>query len=288
MYIRKVGIYMNGIDYSSLMSGTGLFTDVTFKGSLTGIANQKKSSEKTDSNKQTNTDKDTYEHTDTTQVKAGYDRPQRVSAPDTTEESSQTQYKAIDSEGIQEGIELSDAAKDLLKELREKYGDTMEISVANWSTDEESDYYASLTSKTYSVLINPELLEQMASDESVREQYESVISSATDVSNQLTEELGEDADSIQNFSITIDADGNTTYAVKLLQEMAESSKSNTKTAAELQEERLEKKKEEEKAEEKKAKEEEQEEKLEEKQQERIQASSIDELVELIKNRKASA
>jgi hypothetical protein len=128
----------------------------------------------------------------------------------------------------------------------------------------------------------------MASDESVREQYESVISSATDVSNQLTEELGEDADSIQNFSITIDANGNTTYAVKLLQEMAESSKSNTKTAAELQEERLEKKKEEEKAEEKKAKEEEQEEKLEEKQQERIQASSIDELVELIKNRKASA
>jgi hypothetical protein len=289
MYRRKVGIYMNGIDYNSLMSSTGLFTDVTFKGSVTGVTSQKKSSEKTDSNKQTSTDRDTYEHTDTTQVKAGYDKPKYVAAPESTEESSQTsQYKAIDSEGIQEGIELSDAAKDLLKELREKYGDTMEISVANWSTDEESDYYASLTSKDYSVLINPELLEQMASDESVREEYESIISSASDVSNQLSEELGDDADSIQSFSITIDADGTTTYAVKLLQEMAESSKSTTKTAAELQEERLEKKKEEKKAEEKKEEEEKQEEKLEEKQQERLQASSIDELVELIKNRKASA
>jgi membrane-bound lytic murein transglycosylase B len=161
---------MNGIDYSSLMGNTELFSDVAFKGNVTGTANKKSSAatQKTDDGKQTNTDKDTYEHSTQTQ-KAGYDRPttSRVSLTQ-TQSTESSKYKAIDSDGIQEGVELSDAAKNLLKELREKYGDKLEISAASWSTDDESDYYASLTSKEYSVLINPELLEQMASDESVR------------------------------------------------------------------------------------------------------------------------
>jgi hypothetical protein len=279
---------MNVIDYSSFLSNTGLFTDTTFRGNITGTTNQKTTSSKTDdSKKQTSIDKDTYEHTDTSsQVKAGYDKPKSVSAQDTDTDNktTQTEYKAIDSDGIQEGIELSDAAKELLKELREKYGDKLEISVANWSTDEESDYYASLTSKDYSVLINPELLEQMASDESVREQYESIIAGASDDGDRLREELGDDADSITSFSITIDADGNTTYAVKMLQEMAESNKTNTKTEAEKLQERIEEKREEEKAEEKKAEKEEQEEEIEE----RLEAGSLDELITLIKNKKASA
>jgi hypothetical protein len=285
---------MNGIDYSSLMSNTGLFSNVSFSGTLTETTSKKqtKATDTKDSATQTNTDKDTYEHSANTQVKAGYDRPKSVAAPteETTESTdSTTQYKTIDSNGIQEGVELSDAAKELLKELREKYGDTMEISVANWSTDDESDYYASLTSKDYSVLINPDLLEKMAADESVREQYESIISSASETSETLAQELGDDYDSIESFSINIDADGNTTYVVKLLKEMTESNKTSSKTLAEKQQERLEKKKEEEKAEEKKAeKEEQQEDQVEELEEDRIEASTLDELIEKIKNRKASA
>jgi hypothetical protein len=285
---------MNGIDYSSLMSNTGLFSNVSFSGTLTETTSKKQteSTDKKDSSTQTNTDKDTYEHSSSTPVKAGYDRPKSVAAPaeETTESTtSTTQYKTINSDGIQEGVELSDAAKELLKELREKYGDTMEISVANWSTDDESDYYASLTSKDYSVLINPDLLEKMAADESVREQYESIISSASETSDKLAQELGDDYDSIESFSINIDADGNTTYVVKLLKEMTESNKTNSKTLAEKQQERLEEKKEEEKAEEKKAEKEEQQEELEEELEEnRIEASTLDELIEKIKNRKASA
>jgi hypothetical protein len=273
------------------MSNTGLFSNVSFSGTLTETTSKKqtKATDTKDSATQTNTDKDTYEHSSSTQVKAGYDRPKSVTAPTEEATESTTQYKTIDSDGIQEGVELSDAAKELLKELREKYGDTMEISVANWSTDDESDYYASLTSKDYSVLINPDLLEKMAADESVREQYESIISSASETSDKLAQELGDDYDSIESFSINIDADGNTTYVVKLLKEMTESNKTNSKTLAEKQQERLEEKKEEEKAEEKKAEKEEQQEELEEELEEnRIEASTLDELIEKIKNRKASA
>ena len=100
--------------------------------------------------------------------KAGYDRPNCVTP------KQEEKYKALDATGIQEGIELSDAAKNLLEELREKYGN-MEISVAKWSSDEEQDYYARNCQKEYSVLIDPEALEAMAADESVREKYESIL-----------------------------------------------------------------------------------------------------------------
>ena len=95
-------------------------------------------------------------------MKAGYSKPKKT-------ESSE--YKPLNADGIQEGVELSDAAKSLLEELREKYGN-MDISVAEWSTDEEQDYYAEQSNKDYSVLINPELLEKMATDPAAREKYE--------------------------------------------------------------------------------------------------------------------
>ena len=194
---------MNGINYSSLLSNTGLFSnqakkdEVKFKGSFTGV-NSKADSRKSADRKQTNADRDTYEYSgQTREVKAGYDRPKRVQS------EKEQEYKALDSDGVQEGIVLSDAAKNLLAELREKY-DNMDIAVAEWSSDEEQDYYASLATKEYSVLINPELLEKMAADESVREQYESVLSGAGEKFDTLQEELGEDADKIKSFRISIE------------------------------------------------------------------------------------
>lgn len=161
--------------------------------------------------------------------------------------------------------------KNLLEELRKKYGN-MDISVAEWSTDEEQDYYAGLTDKDYSVLINPELLEKMAADDSVREQYESVLGNAGKASETLKEELGEDVDKIKSFSITMDADGKVTYAVKLLKNMAEQSKNNTKTQKERLEEQRAARKEEAKK---------QEEELE---TEKIEADSIEGLIAAIKEK----
>ena len=263
---------MNGINYSSLLNNTGLFANQTNKdesalaGNITGVNRRTQSRKAAADSRQTNADKDTYEYSGQTRdVKAGYGRPQR------TESSG---YKALDANGVQEGIELSDAAKNLLQELREKYGD-MEFSVAQWSTDEEQDYYAGLTDKAYSVLINPELLEKMATDPAAREEYEAIISGAGDKFDTVKEELGEDAEKVKGFSVTMDKDGNVSYAVKLLKDMEESSRVDKKT----EQERIEEKR----ADRKKAEKERQEKVVQKKQEsEKVEASSIEELIKAIK------
>ena len=265
---------MNGINYGSIWNNTGLFSnqankdEAAFAGNVTGVNRKAQNRKSTADSRQTNTDRDTYEYSGQTRdVKAGYGRPKRT-------ESSE--YKALDANGVQEGIELSDAAKNLLAELREKYGD-MDFAVAQWSTDEEQDYYASLSDKAYSVLINPELLEKMASDPSAREEYEAIISGAGDKFDTLKEELGEDADKIKGFSVTMDKDGNVSYAVKLLKDMEESSRVDKKTEQERREEK--------RAEKKKAEKERQEKVVQKKQEtEKIEASSIEELIKAIKEK----
>lgn len=264
---------MNGINYSTLLGSTGLYSpqtqlvsdEIKYKGAS--------AKDKTTSKKQTSADQDTVEISGESREikKAGYDRPKRV------EKQQTSQYKAIDADGIQEGVELSDAAKNLLKELQEKYSN-MEISVANWSTDEEEAYYASGCTKDYSVLIAPEALEAMAADESVREQYESVLDGAGGASEQIKEELGEDAAQIESFSITIDKDGAVSYAVKLIQNFTQENAKRAEENKKAQEEK--------KADEKKKAEEEEEkaEKEETSTDNKIQAASIDELIAAIKEK----
>ena len=222
---------MNGINYNTLLGNTGLFSQQTntvadelkYKGTST--------KEKTTDKKQTNADRDTVEiNGEAGQLqKAGYDRPKC-----TVRQQQTSKYKEIDENGIQEGIQLSSAAKNLLKELQEKYSN-MEISVAEWSSDEEQDYYASKCTKDYSVLISPEALEQMAADESVREKYESILDGAGENSKKMQEELGDDVKKIQSFTITIDKDGKVSYAVKLIQDFAKRNEKRTEEAKKAQE-----------------------------------------------------
>lgn len=270
----KAGIGMNGINYSSLLSNTSLFSNQTksvqeeTKYKTTGT--DKKSSNATGEN----ADHDTVEiNGQSRQIqKAGYDRPKRVS------QKQEEKYKPLDANGVQEGIELSDAAKNLLEELRAKY-QNMEFEVAEWSTDEEQEYYARDCQKDYSVLINPELLEKMAADESVRAEYEAVLDQADDNSAALTEALGEDSDQIKNFSITIDANGKVSYAVQLIKDFEERNAKRAEDASKKSVEEIR----EEKLEEKRAKKrEEEKERLE-----RISADSIEELIEKIKNKLSS-
>lgn len=260
---------MNGINYSSLLGNTGLFSnqaksvqeDVQYK------TNAKAGKENSKTAK--NADYDTVEISGQSRVqKAGYERPMNV------QQKKEEKYKALDANGVQEGIELSDEALDLLKELRKKYGN-MEISVAKWSSDEEQDYYAKDCKKDYSVLIDPELLEKMATDESVRAEYEAVLDGADEKSKELEEALGDDADKIKGFTISIDANGKVSYAVQLLKDFEERNAKRTEHSGKTAEERRE-----EKLEEKRAKRrEEEKERLE-----KITADSMDELIEKIKNK----
>ena len=221
---------MNGINYNTLLGNTGLFSQQTntvadelkYKGTST--------KEKTTDKKQTNADHDTVEiNGEAGQLqKAGYDRPKC-----TVRQQQTSKYKQIDENGIQEGVQLSSAAKKLLKELKAKYSN-MEISVAEWSSDEEQDYYASKCTKDYSVLISPEALEQMAADESVREKYEAILDGAGESSKKMQEELGDDVKKIQSFTITIDKDGKVSYAVKLIQDFAKHNEKRTEEAKKAQ------------------------------------------------------
>lgn len=248
---------MNGIiNGSSLFNNTGIFPA------------QKKTTQTYEKNKKTEFKKE-LDSVDISGVsreipQAGYSKPIMKVTSKPEEESP---YKAIGEDGIQEGVKLSDKAKQLLKDLQDKYGDNMDIYVANWNSDAEQDYYSGLSNKRFNALINPELLEDMANDESVREKYESVLANAGEASDTLAKELGEDVvKNIKSFSVTMDADGNVSYVVQLLKDFTEK---NTKTNKELQDELKEKR--EEKAE-------------KEKEYEKIEASSLEELIEQIKEK----
>lgn len=257
--IRKAGIIMNGIDYSSLLGNTNFFSNQagTVQGDKKYQANVPTG--KKDNSVSRNADYDTVEINGYQPPKAGYTKPKAV--------KPESPYKPLDSNGIQEGIELSDKAKKLLAQLREKYGN-MEISVAKWSSDEEQDYYAKDCKKDYSVLIDPEALEKMAADEDVRAQYESVLDQAGGNSKALKEALGEDADKIESFQITIGADGKVSFAVKLIKDFEERNANKTEKS---EKEKLEEKREEARRKEK--------ERLE-----KVAADSIEELIQKIKDK----
>lgn len=116
--------------------------------------------------------------------------------------------------GVSGDVELSADAKKLLKQLKEKYGN-MDFFVASYDSDEEAQAYLGRGTKEYSVLIDPETLEKMASDDDVRKQYEDVLSGAGDKLAQLKEELGEDADQVKSFGISIDNTGSVSYFAEL-------------------------------------------------------------------------
>ena len=64
-------------------------------------------------------------------------------------------------------VQLSEKAKALLQELKRNYSN-MDFIVADYDSEEEAASYLSRGTKDYSVLIDVEELERMASDEDVK------------------------------------------------------------------------------------------------------------------------
>lgn len=179
--------------------------------------------------------------------------------------------------GTSGGVKLSDDAKKLLKQLKEKYGN-MDFYVASYSSDEEAQAYLGRGTKEYSVLIDPETLEAMAADADVRKQYEDVLAGAGDKLEQLKEELGENADQVKSLGISIDNTGEVSYFAEL-DKISESRRNQVESAKE--------KRAEEKAKAaKKAKKDEMKERTEGRKSETTQfvkADTIEELIEKIRN-----
>ena len=158
-------------------------------------------------------------------------------------------------------VELSDREKALLQELQKTYGN-MDFIVADYETDEEAAAYLSRGTKEYSVLIEPELLEEMAADESVKEKYLGIIDGARQDLQSAKEQLGEEGKDITRLGISIDKDGTVSYFAEL------------ETLSEKRQEHLEKVKENKKAEKTEQ---------ERTKKARVRAESLEELLEKIKN-----
>lgn len=176
-----------------------------------------------------------------------------------------------------EPVELSDKAKALLEELKKKYSN-MDFMIANYDSEEEASRYLSRGTKEFSVLIEPELLEKMAADESVKEKYLGLLDEATTQLTTVKEELSEEeAADVKHLGVTIGADGTLKF-------FADLEKSSAK-----QRERIEEAKEKKKAEKEEAAEK-AEEKAKEKRLEnakakktKVSADSVEELIEQIRN-----
>lgn len=149
---------------------------------------------------------------------------------------------------VASGVQLSDSAKSLLEELKEKY-QNMDFFVADCASDEETQSYLSRGTKEYSVLIDPDTLEAMAADVETKEKYINVIDTATSQMEDIKKELGEDGEEVKSIGVKIDSEGITTFYAEL-QKVSDSQKEwmeqmkNKKAEDKKNQEKLEKKREE--------------------------------------------
>lgn len=178
---------------------------------------------------------------------------------------------------------LSDTAASYYEQLKAKYSD-MEFILVSDDMKDQADANAAAyanSSKTV-VLINESKIEAMATDEDVREKYESILSGAKSQLSQIAQSILNSGAQVQGFGIKID-DGGTATLFAVLKKSTQSQKA-------MMEKKAAKKKAEKKAEEKKTAKKKEEERLKEKTLEKresdtvvITASSVEELLQKIED-----
>lgn len=140
-------------------------------------------------------------------------------------------------------VKLSDKAKNLLQELRKSYGN-VDFMVANYSTDEEADAYLSRGTKDFSVLIDPEELEKMASDEETKKKNLGIIDDAMGKLSDMKDNLGDKKDEVTRFGVSIDKNGTVSFFAELetlsekQKERIENSKENKEEGGYIQSQRV--------------------------------------------------
>lgn len=174
----------------------------------------------------------------------------------------------------QKKVEFSDNAKKLLKELQKSYGNT-DFIVADYETDEEAQAYLSRGTSKYSVLLTPDELEKMASDENKKNENLKILDDAFAKLDEMKEKLGENGQEVSRLGVVLGDDGEVSF-------FAELEKSSQK-----QRERIEENRENKQEEAKKAEKEEQAKRMETERRPEpvkrtvVRADSIDELAEKI-------
>lgn len=159
--------------------------------------------------------------------------------------------------------QLSKGAQELLKELKKTYGN-MDFIVADYETDEEAASYLKRGTKEYSVLIEPELLEEMAADEDTKKEQLGLLEEAASKLSDMKNQLGDEKDEVTHMGVAIGKDGSMKF-------FAELEKTNEKQRERIENAR-ESKKEEAALKEKKEK----------SKKTRVEADSVEELLKKIK------
>lgn len=111
-------------------------------------------------------------------------------------------------------VELSSAAKKLLKELHNTYGN-MDFMIANYDSEEEAAEYLSRGTSTYSVLMTPEELEKMAADEDYKKKNLQTLDSAVSKLQDMKSQLGEKGEDVKRVGVSIGDDGKVSYFAEL-------------------------------------------------------------------------
>jgi len=111
-------------------------------------------------------------------------------------------------------VELSQAAKDLLKELKSKYGDT-DFIIANYETDEEATSYLSRGTGAYSVLMTPEELEKMAVDEKKKNENLALLDEAFVKLDEMKNQLGDKGEEVKRLGVAMGDNGELSFFAEL-------------------------------------------------------------------------
>lgn len=178
----------------------------------------------------------------------------KVSAADKTDKSKESS-----------SVKLSADAQKYLEQLKDKYKN-VDFIVADFSSDEEAQQHLATGKGEYNCVITPDTLEKMATDENERAKFEGIINKAIGELPEIRKQLGDDSDNVTKLGISVDSDGNVSYYALIKESLNKN-------------ENVEKAKE--KAAEKKAEEAKKEEK-EEYEERLVKASSVEELIKLIK------
>lgn len=111
-------------------------------------------------------------------------------------------------------VTLSAKAKKLLEELKKNYKN-MDFMVADYESDEEAASYLARGTKEYSVLIEPETLEEMAADKETEAKYRGILDDAVGQLKDMESQLGDKKDEVAHLGISIGNDGKVSYFADL-------------------------------------------------------------------------
>jgi len=161
---------------------------------------------------------------------------------------STAQKKVEDKKKSDSGVKqpkLSDAAQKLLEKLKKKYGNNMDIMVADFDSDDDAKEILSRGTKEFSVLFSADELEKMAADEDYEKENMGRVENAVRMSKEINAKYGfqsasdEDGEkgTITRIGISFNSDGTTSFFAELEKSSAQQKERIEKTKEERAEEK---------------------------------------------------